>query len=176
MLGAEGEEKMKRMQIRPLSGNRFGNAALAITALGALLWSADVSARATRPSRSNSIAFHDAQRQTREFIRDNERITLTPGQQKLMTQALSSIPAPCCADYSAATCCCECNLARSIWGLSKVLIQDHGATEAQVHAAATEWIAFINTDGFAGNACFTGGCARSFHDDGCGGMDAKRLT
>jgi hypothetical protein len=175
MFVAEGEEKMKRMQIRPLSGKRVGSAALAITALGALLWSADVSARATRPSRSNPIAFHDAPGQAREFIRANERITLTPNQQKLMTGALSSIPAPCCADYSAATCCCECNLARSIWGLSKVLIQEHGATDSQVRGAATEWLAFINADGFAGNACSTGGCARSFHDDGCGGMDAKTL-
>lgn len=166
---------MKRMQNRPMSGKRVRNAGLAVAALGAMLWSADLVAGASRISRSNPITFRDAPGQAREFIRENERITLTPDQQKLMTQALSSIPAPCCADFSAATCCCECNLARSIWGLSKVLIQQHRATEAQVRAAATEWIAFVNPDGFAGNACSTGGCARSFHDDGCGGMDANAL-
>jgi hypothetical protein len=166
---------MKDMPTRPLLGNRARNAVLAASALAVLLWSADAFALAKKTPPSCPIAFHDARGQAREFIRENERITLTPEQQKVMTRGLSSIPAPCCSQYSVATCCCPCNLAKSVWGLSKVLIQKHHATESQVRRAATEWLAFINPVGSAGNACFTGGCARPFHDDGCGGMDAKTV-
>jgi hypothetical protein len=166
---------MKATKILPFSRRPVRNVLLAAAIFGGLLWSADFSALTKRPSESNPISFHDARAQAQEFIRENERITLTPEQQKVMTQALSSIPAPCCAQYSVATCCCPCNLARGVWGLSKVLIMKHGASESQVRQAVTEWLAFINPGGSAGNACFTGGCARSFHQDGCGGMDAKTL-
>lgn len=151
-------------------------ALLASAVLGGLLWSADSFALAKRSSASNPILFRDARAQAQGFIRENERIVLTPEQQKVMNQALSSIPAPCCAQYSAATCCCPCNLTRSVWGLSKVLIRKHRASESQVRRAVTEWLAFINPGGSAGNACFTGGCTRPFHKDGCGGMDAKTLA
>jgi hypothetical protein len=166
---------MKDTKVSSLSGRPIRNAALALAVIGGLLWSADFFALTKRPSDSNPISFRDARAQAQEFIRENERITLTPEQQKVMSKALSSTPAPCCAQYSVATCCCPCNLARSVWGLSKVLIRKHRASESQVRTAVIEWLAFINPGKSAGNACFTGGCARPFHKDGCGGMDAKTL-
>jgi hypothetical protein len=171
----ERQDEMKDTKASPLSRHRIRNTVLAAAATGGLLWSADSFALTKRASDSHPISFRDAQAQAREFIRENERMTLTPAQQKVMTQALSSVPASCCAQYSVSTCCCPCNLARSVWGLSKTLIQKHGASESQVRRAVTEWLTFINPRGSAGNACFTGGCDRPFHKDGCGGMDAKTL-
>jgi hypothetical protein len=132
-------------------------------------------AAAKAAASANPIVFHDARAQAAELIRENDRITLTPAQEKIRKEALSSIAAPCCAEYSMATCCCPCNLARSTWGLSKVLITRHHANAALVTQAVNEWIAFINSGGFTGDACDTGGCSRAFEKNGCGGMDPKKL-
>jgi hypothetical protein len=166
---------MKDTKAPSIFGRHARNAVLALAFIGGLLWSADFLALTKRPSESNPVVFRDARVQAQEFILENERITLTPEEQKVMTQALTSIHAPCCAQYSVATCCCPCNLAKTVWGLSKVLIQKRRASESQVRTAVIEWLAFINPGGSAGNACFTGGCARPFHKDGCGGMNAKTL-
>lgn len=125
--------------------------------------------------RGNPIVFDNVRAQASEFIREDDRIVLTSEQEKIKKEALSKISAPCCADYSMATCCCPCNLAKSTWGLSKLLITQHHATASQVKQAVNDWLAFVNSDGFTGNACFTGGCGRAFHKNGCGGMDAKKL-
>jgi hypothetical protein len=102
-------------------------------------------------------------------------IRLTPQQEAVRKAALSNIPAPCCSNRSAYTCCCPCNLTRTIWGLSKYLIAHEGQDADAVRAAVREWIAFVNPEGFTGNACYTGGCNRPFHRNGCGGMDANRV-
>ena len=81
-------------------------------------------------------------------------------------QALSRIPAPCCSDNSAYTCCCPCNMAKTWWGLSHHLIANEGYDADEVQAAVEEWIEFINPKGFSGNACYTGGCPRPFHRNG----------
>jgi hypothetical protein len=79
------------------------------------------------------------------------------------------------AQYSIATCCCPCNLAKSTWGLSKSLIANQHANATQVRAAASAWLQFTNPEGYTGDACFTKGCNRSFERNGCGGMDEGHI-
>ena len=117
------------------------------------------------------LTFHDVAAQTREFIGYDGSIQLTPEQEAIRVEALSAIPAPCCSDNSAATCCCPCNMAKSVWGLSKYLITEKGADVAQVRQAAQDWFRFINPTGFSGDTCYIGGCNRAFKDNGCGGMN-----
>lgn len=126
-------------------------------------------------SGNGAVTFTDARRQAAEFISYDDSIVLDPDQKKVMDEALSSIPAPCCAQYSIATCCCPCNLAKSTWGLSKSLIANDQATATQVRAAASAWLQFTNPRGYTGDACFSKGCNRSFENNGCGGMDAQRI-
>ena len=85
------------------------------------------------------------------------------------------MPAPCCSNFSAATCCCECNLSRSIWGLSKLLITEHKADAEQVRKAVEGWIEALNPSGYEGKTCTTGRCNLPFKDEGCGGMQEDRL-
>ncbi len=42
-------------------------------------------------------------------------IPLTADQQRVKAEALDAIKAPCCSEYTMATCCCPCNLAKSVW-------------------------------------------------------------
>ncbi len=104
-----------------------------------------------------------------------ESIRLTPEQEQVRRQALGPVPAYCCKDFSAATCCCECNLSRSLWGLSKVLIAEHGAGALAVRAAVKSLIEVLNPSGYQGNTCPTGRCNLPFKEGGCGGMDKNRL-
>lgn len=97
-------------------------------------------------------------------------------QESIREEALEAIPAPCCASFSAATCCCECNLARATWGLVKHLIADEGRDAAGVRREVTAWYAEVNPRGFSGDACFTNGCGRAFRRNGCGGMDRNDLV
>lgn len=119
--------------------------------------------------------FSDARSQAAEFIAYESSLALTPEQSTIMNEALSSIPAPCCKEYSIATCCCPCNLAKSAWGLSKVLITRDHATAPQVSAAVREWLQFTNPRGYTGDACFTDGCDRAFDKNGCGGMNGAHV-
>lgn len=120
--------------------------------------------------------FFDAPSQTAEFIGYNRSIVLTAEQQKVRDRALSAIPAACCSKFSAATCCCPCNLAKSVWGLSNVMIVRERASVAEVQAAARQWLKFVNGRGFTGDVCDTaGGCGRNFSNNGCGGMDERNL-
>lgn len=114
-------------------------------------------------------------RQAATFISYNQSITLTPSQRKVMDQALSAIRAPCCAKYSLATCCCPCNLAKSAWGLSKYLIAQRQYAAPEVKKTLLDWVNVANPHGFTGDACFRGGCNRSFAQNGCGGMNEKML-
>ncbi len=102
-------------------------------------------------------------------------IPLTADQQRVKAEALDAIKAPCCSEYTMATCCCPCNLAKSVWGLSHHLIAKKGYSAPQVKKAALQWLESINPAGFTGNACFTGGCKRPFAKNGCGGMEATRV-
>jgi hypothetical protein len=106
----------------------------------------------------------------------NRSIELDGAQEAVREEALSALPAPCCAQFSAATCCCECNLARATWGLAKHLIASEGLDATAVRERVAAWHGSLNPAGFAGNACFTGGCNRAFAEDGCGGMEEGHLV
>lgn len=120
--------------------------------------------------------FRNVAARATEFMGYDRSITLTSGQREVKGRALSAIPAPCCKDYAIRTCCCPCNLARSVWGLARYAIAKRGYGEAQVKGAVQEWLRAVNTSGFSGSACHRGRCGRPFAADGCGGMDEGRLV
>ncbi len=117
----------------------------------------------------------DLKAETREYI-GRADAPLPPELQKVRDAVLSKIPAPCCARFSAATCCCPCNLAKSIWGLSNTMLVQHQANAGQLRTAVLDWIRVSNPDSWSGDACFTGGCGRPFAKNGCGGMDDRRIV
>ncbi len=98
---------------------------------------------------------------------------LTPEQEALRVAGLENIKAPCCAEYSAATCCCPCNLAKALWGFTKKMILEDQATAGQIQVEAEAWLANISVEEFTGDACFDGGCGRSMRHNGCGGMQEE---
>lgn len=122
------------------------------------------------------VPFDDVKRLTQEFIGYQKSIKLTPQQEAIKREALEALPAPCCSDNTAYTCCCPCNMSLSVWGLSHLLISEHGYGAEQVRTKVEEWIDFINPDGFSGDVCYTGGCGRPFHENGCGGMARGRVV
>jgi len=109
-----------------------------------------------------------------------------------MREALLPLKAPCCDDNSMATCCCPCNLAQSVWGLSSYLIAEEDYGVEQVRESALQWLRFIHSDYYVmqelGNRgvdpgrygltyeapCYTGKCELPFVDGGCGGMAELR--
>ncbi len=121
------------------------------------------------------LEFTDVQKQTHEFMAYNKSIVLTPDQERIYKTALSALPAPCCSNKTAYTCCCPCNMAQAWWGLSKHLIADMDYDANAVRAKVGEWFKFINPDGFTGDACYTGGCNRPSGSNGCGGMNEKKV-
>jgi hypothetical protein len=125
---------------------------------------------------SDEVEFTDVRKHTEEFIRYYQTIELTPEQEEVKGEALSNLPAPCCSNYSANTCCCVCNLSRTIWGLAKHLIAERGFDVAATRRAVIKWARFVNPDGFSGDACFNGGCARAFANNGCGGMRPSQVV
>lgn len=154
----------------------LGAAALALAALLSFHYASAASAPAAARAvtTAGGVTFEDVPTQTRQFIAWDDSIRLTPEQEAIRVEALAAIPAPCCSDNSAATCCCPCNMAKSVWGLSKHLITEKGAGVEEVRQAAQDWFRFINPDGFSGDVCYTaGGCNRAFHANGCGGMNKR---
>ncbi len=147
-----------------------------LAALGAAVLSAHPLFGATRAGgREKAFVFRDVRSQAEEFIDYYHSIRLTAAQQKIKEQALGSIPAPCCRDYSILTCCCPCNSAKAVWGLSHYLIVKRGYGAPEVKKTVLQWLEFINPNGYTGDACFTGGCQRPFSRNGCGGMDETRV-
>ena len=130
----------------------------------------------TRGTGATEITFHDVESQSRQFMKWHTDIKLTASQESVKKAALDSIPAPCCSDNSAYTCCCPCNLSRTIWGLSQYMIAEQNATAPAVRAKVREWISFIGPNGFSGSACYSGGCPRPFSQGGCGGMSPVKLV
>jgi len=124
----------------------------------------------------SEITFTDADKQARQFIIWEREIELDRTQEAVKKAALSVIPAPCCSDNSAYTCCCPCNMSRTIWGLANYMIAKQDADADSVRSKAEEWIAYINPNGYDGKACYTGRCPRPFREDGCGGMDPSQLN
>lgn len=122
------------------------------------------------------LVFNDVEAQTRTFIGYYHSIHLTRGQERIKAQALNAIPAPCCSDKPMRTCCCDCNLAKAVWGMSNYAVATLGYTEAQLRDKVLEWLAFINPGGFSGDSCYTGRCGLAFDANGCGGMQENRLV
>ena len=125
---------------------------------------------------SDPVAFHDAQSQTLEFIRWEQEIKLTPEQEAVKRAALEALPAACCSDNTAYTCCCPCNLSRSVWGLSHYLVAKESYSATQVKEKVSEWMKFVNPNGFSGDSCYRGGCPRPFSEGGCGGMNPNSVS
>lgn len=113
---------------------------------------------------------------SRQFIAYDHTIRLTAKQNAIKKAALGPMPAPCCANSSAYTCCCPCNLSKTIWGLSNIAIAKYGANANGVREAVNAWLNYVNPNGFHGDACYKGRCESTFHADGCGGMDEKDLA
>ena len=175
---AAASEKLRRtesaLEVNMHPGDRVLLVAAAlITAL--LSMPQALSAANTGVGRSGPL-FHDLQSQAETFISYFHDISLPPEEVQIRNEALSPISAPCCDSYSAATCCCVCNLARSIWGLSNYLIHEEKYSAEETGAAVIGWLKFTNPDGYSGNACFNGGCGRPFSRDGCGGMEDGKLV
>jgi len=122
------------------------------------------------------LAFTNADAQTRTFIGYYHSIKLTRAQEAVKNRALNSIPAPCCSDKPMRTCCCDCNLAKSVWGMSNYAVAKLGYTEAQLRDKVLAWLAFVNPRGFSGDSCYTGRCGLAFDANGCGGMSESRLV
>ena len=133
---------------------------------------------------------------TQQFIDWYNAINLTSVQQALRDGALRPLVAPCCDEYPMSTCCCECNLSRSVWGLSAYLITEKGYTVDQLQEAILQWLHFIRPDYYVASAleeegkiprvfglstqssCYTDRCNLPFyreteylHLGGCGGME-----
>jgi hypothetical protein len=130
-------------------------------------------AQAAKPA---ALVFSDVEGQTRTFIGYYHSIKLTRDQEAIKARALNSIPAPCCSDKPMRTCCCDCNLAKAVWGMSNYAVAKLGYTEEQLRDKTLEWLAFINPGGFTGDSCYTGRCGLPFDANGCGGMDESRLV
>lgn len=140
------------------------------------------SATAAQPSRGQRTAlggklrFTDAGVQAREFIGYNSSIQLTAEQEAVKREVLAAMPAACCRDSNAYTCCCGCNLSKSVWGLSNYVLTTHHATADQLLEVVNTWKEFANPAGFSGSSCYSGGCSLPFHQNGCGGMSESNVV
>ena len=129
-----------------------------------------------RDALGGKLRFTDAEKQAHEFLEYNSSIQLTSEQEAIKREALESMPAACCKDSSAYTCCCSCNLSKTIWGLSNYVISRHNASAPEVREVVTAWKDFTNPGGYSGSVCYTGGCERPFRQNGCGGMSESHLV
>ncbi len=138
-----------------------------------------VSTQPLTPARTvlgGGLRFTDAPVQAREFIGYNSTIQLTPQQEAIKREVLEAMPAACCSDSTAYTCCCTCNLSKSIWGLSNYVLTAHQASADQLREVVTAWKELTNPAGYSGSTCYSGGCNLPFHENGCGGMSESQLV
>ena len=130
----------------------------------------------TMTALGGTLVFRDPTAQSREFLGYYHTIELTDEQEAIKKEVLGAMPAACCSGSTAYTCCCPCNLSKTIWGLSNYVIAKHGADAKQLRGVVDTWMAFVNPNGFRGNACYQGGCNSSLSGGGCGGMQEDKLT
>lgn len=156
------------------------------------LWAQIVPAARASTAYEIPLSFTNTQR----FIDWYNTIDLSAAQAKVREEALSPLVAPCCDEYPMSTCCCVCNLSRSVWGLSAYLIREKGYTAEQVQKSALQWLHFIRPDYYVArvlkeegrylprygvsteSSCFTNRCELPFYRKtgfryigGCGGME-----
>ena len=133
-------------------------------------------AATTVPVLGGKIVFRDPKAQAEEFIGYYHSIKLTPGQEAIKKAALQPMPAACCRDSSAYTCCCPCNLSKTLWGLSNLAISKYGANAKDVQQVVQSWLGYVNpSSGFSGDSCYRGGCSNPAHRGGCAGMKESKL-
>ena len=132
--------------------------------------------KATATAGGGADVFTGSLDEIKNFIGYYHSIHLTPEQERLKVEALSAMKAPCCSQYSLATCCCPCNMAKAAWGLAARLITEKGYNAEQIRQAEASWLKQVNPAGFSGNSCFTGGCSRSMRANGCGGMKEESIV
>jgi len=133
---------------------------------------------------------------TQQFIDWHNSLELSAEEQSIRDAALDPLVAPCCDSYPMTSCCCPCNLARSVWGLSAYLITEKGYEVNQLRESADQWLHFIRPDYYVARAleeeranpqefglttvssCFADRCELPFHSrtsfghlGGCGGME-----
>ena len=127
-------------------------------------------------------------RNTARFIDWFYGIELTQAEAEIKDRALEGLAAPCCDDNTAATCCCVCNLSRSLWGLSAHLVRDEGYGVDDLRAAADEWLRFTRPDYYVAvelqargldpadfglttfGSCYRNLCDVPLTEGGCAGM------
>lgn len=122
------------------------------------------------------LRFTDVATQAREFIGYNSSIRLTAEQEAIKREVLEAMPAACCRDSNAYTCCCTCNLSKSVWGLSNYVLTTHHASADQLREVVAAWKEFTNPAGYSGSSCYSGGCTLPFRKNGCGGMSESDLV
>ena len=132
--------------------------------------------KSPRASLDGRIVFRDVEAQAREFIGYYHSIELRPEQEAIKQASLGAMPAACCSGSTAYTCCCPCNLSKTIWGLSNYAIAKHNVSADQLTTVVNDWLGFVNPDGFRGNACYQGGCESKATRGGCGGMKESKLA
>ncbi len=125
---------------------------------------------------TGELVFDGSREEVERLMGYYESIALSPEQEAVRVAALEPLPAPCCSEFSAATCCCTCNLSRATWGLSKHLITTLGYGAEQVRQTVQRFHLAVNPNGFPGDTCSTGGCGRPMHAAGCGGMGPAHLA
>ena len=160
----------------PVSAHAHQHAASASakTATPAAQNRGNTAAAAAKPG--SAPAFTGDRTETERLIAFDKSIQLTQAQEKVRLEALTPMAAPCCKQFSAATCCCRCNMMRARDGLAKHLIADLGLDATSVRAQVAAWHQAINPDGFTGDSCSTGQCGHAFADNGCGGMAEGQLV
>jgi hypothetical protein len=122
------------------------------------------------------IVFRNPKAQAEEFISYYHSLKLTPEQEAIKKAALQPVPAACCRDSSAYTCCCPCNLSKTLWGLSNLAISKYGANAQEVQQVVQSWLGYVNPmSGFTGDSCYKGGCSNPAHRGGCAGMEESKL-
>ncbi len=122
-----------------------------------------------------------------------QQYKLTAAQEAVKREALTALRAPCCDDRTMYTCCCPCNLAKTVWGLANYLIVEKSYDAAAVRDAVTQWLHFIRPDYYAVqdltaqglspadyglrdvDSCYDGLCEEPFSRGGCAGMGALKL-
>jgi hypothetical protein len=128
-----------------------------------------------------------------KFIGYYEQYSLTPTQEAVKREALTALVAPCCDDNPMYTCCCPCNLAKTVWGLSAYLIVQKSFDAQAVRDASLQWLQFTRRDYYkvkeleqqglnprdygltSGSSCYTGRCELPFRQGGCGGMTVLKM-
>lgn len=123
-------------------------------------------------------------------------VHLSPQEERVLWEALHSVPTPCCDDTRLTRCCCEeggliCNLVRSARGLAAWLIHIKGFNPEEVRAAVEEWLRLVHPGYYLAQelrrlgqdhaayglatqgACYRGACEDGLRAGGCGGMGSR---